>query len=105
MTAQPATSLIRRNDTHRLIHSKYSDDDSSVLAPLADSDGHLAGPEHALVGTDEKCLRGRGALVNRQDVHAVGPPDDDSVYASSASRPCAPCSVRMAAGSSNHWTA
>jgi RES domain-containing protein len=40
--AQPATSLVRRNDTHRLIHSKYSDDGSSVLARIADSDGHLA---------------------------------------------------------------
>ena len=42
MKAQPATSLVRRNDTHRLIHSKYSDDGSSVLARIADSDGHLA---------------------------------------------------------------
>ena len=42
MKGQPATSLVRRNDTHRLIHSKYSDDGSSVLARIADSDGHLA---------------------------------------------------------------
>ena len=42
MKAQPATSLVRRNDTHRLIHSKYSDDGSSVLARIADSDRHLA---------------------------------------------------------------
>jgi RES domain-containing protein len=42
VTAQPATSLVRRNDTHRLIHSKYSDDGSSVLARIADGDGHLA---------------------------------------------------------------
>jgi RES domain-containing protein len=40
--AQPGTSLVRRNDTHRLIHTKYSDDGSSVLARLAESDGHLA---------------------------------------------------------------
>jgi RES domain-containing protein len=41
--AQPATSLVRRNDTHRLIHSKYNDDgSSSVLTRIADSDGHLA---------------------------------------------------------------
>jgi hypothetical protein len=40
--AQPATSLVRRNDTHRLIHSKHSDGGSSVLARIADSDGHLA---------------------------------------------------------------
>jgi len=42
VTALPGTSLIRRNDTHRLIHSKYSDHGSSVLARLAESDGHLA---------------------------------------------------------------
>ena len=42
MKVQPATSIVRRNDTHRLIHSKYSDDGSSVLARIADSDGHLA---------------------------------------------------------------
>lgn len=42
MRALPATSLVRRNDTHRLIHSKYSDDGSSVLARIAGSDGHLA---------------------------------------------------------------
>jgi len=40
--AQPKTSLVRRNDTHRLIHSKYSDDGSSVLTRIADSDQHLA---------------------------------------------------------------
>ena len=38
----PATSLIRRSDTHRLIHSKYRDDGSSVLASIADNDAHLA---------------------------------------------------------------
>ncbi len=42
MTAPPGTSLVRRNDTHRLIHSKYSGDGSSVLARIADSDRHLA---------------------------------------------------------------
>jgi RES domain-containing protein len=39
---RPATSLVRRNDTHRLIHSKYSDNGSSVLTRIADGDGHLA---------------------------------------------------------------
>lgn len=42
MTALPGTSLVRRNDTHRLIPSKYSDDGSSVLARIADTDAHLA---------------------------------------------------------------
>jgi RES domain-containing protein len=40
--APPVTSRVRRNDTHRLIHSKYSADGSSVLAGIADSDAHLA---------------------------------------------------------------
>lgn len=42
MRAPPGTSRVRRNDTHRLIHSKYSADGSSVLAGIADSDAHLA---------------------------------------------------------------
>ena len=36
----PATSLVRRYDTHRLIPSKHSDE--SVLTRIADSDTHLA---------------------------------------------------------------
>ena len=42
MTALPPTSLVRRNDTHRLIPSKYSEPDVSVLARIADDDKHLA---------------------------------------------------------------
>ena len=42
MKAPPGISPVRRNDTHRLIHSKYSDDGSSVLTRIANSDGHLA---------------------------------------------------------------
>ena len=34
----PPTTLVRRNDTHRLIPSKYSE---SVLARIADDDAHL----------------------------------------------------------------
>ena len=36
MTPVATTSLVRRNDTHRLIPSKYGDDGSSVLARIAD---------------------------------------------------------------------
>ena len=36
----PPTTLVRRNDTHRLIPSKYSDGES-VLARIADDDAHL----------------------------------------------------------------
>jgi hypothetical protein len=38
----PQTRLVRRNDTHRLIPSKYSEDGASVLTRIADSDAHLA---------------------------------------------------------------
>lgn len=38
----PPVSLVRRNDTHRLIPSKYTGDGSSVLARIADNDTHLA---------------------------------------------------------------
>jgi hypothetical protein len=37
----PQTSLIRRNDTHRLIPSKYSAGGDSVLMRIADDDAHL----------------------------------------------------------------
>ena len=36
----PVTTLLRRNDTHRLIPSKYSESDESVLARVADDDSH-----------------------------------------------------------------
>lgn len=42
MTALPRISLVRRNDTHRLIPSQYSEPDQSVLARVADDDRHLA---------------------------------------------------------------
>ncbi|MPZ40604.1 MAG: RES domain-containing protein [Rhizobiales bacterium] len=37
----PRTSLVRQNDTHRLIPSKYSEGGDSVLARIADDDAHL----------------------------------------------------------------
>lgn len=42
MTALPPTTIVRRNDTHRLIPSKYRADGSSVLIRIADNDKHLA---------------------------------------------------------------
>jgi RES domain len=38
----PRTRLVRQNDTHRLIPSKYRDTDESVLVRIADDDTHLA---------------------------------------------------------------
>jgi hypothetical protein len=37
----PRTILVRQNDTHRLIPSKYSDGGESVLARIADDSSHL----------------------------------------------------------------
>lgn len=37
----PRTSLVRRNDTHRLIPAKYSTGGESVLTRIADDDAHL----------------------------------------------------------------
>jgi RES domain len=37
----PRHRLIRQNDTHRLIPSKYGEGDDSVLAQIADDDAHL----------------------------------------------------------------
>jgi hypothetical protein len=37
----PPVTLIRRNDTHRLVPSRYSRSEESVLAELAEDDAHL----------------------------------------------------------------
>jgi hypothetical protein len=37
----PRTNLVRRNDTHRLIPTKFSEGGESVLARIADDDAHL----------------------------------------------------------------
>ena len=42
MTALPPTSLVRRNDTHRLIPSQHRDAGRTVLARLAESEAVLA---------------------------------------------------------------
>jgi RES domain-containing protein len=42
VTVAPPTTLVRRNDTHRLIPSQHRDGGRTVLARLADSDAELA---------------------------------------------------------------
>ena len=37
----PSVTLVRRNDTHRLIPTRYSKTEESVLAEIADDDAHL----------------------------------------------------------------
>ena len=56
MTALPRTSLVRRNDTHRLIPSKYSEPDQSVLARIAEDDRHLADIFDLDNGTNDRLL-------------------------------------------------
>lgn len=50
----PGLSRIRQSDTHRLIPSKYSESGDSVLARIADSDGHLRGIMELDLATDER---------------------------------------------------
>ena len=42
MTGLPRTTLVRRNNTHRLIPSKYRPEGSSVLMRIADDEAHLS---------------------------------------------------------------
>jgi hypothetical protein len=39
---KPRITLLRQFDTHRLIPSRFADQEDSVLAPLAEDDAHLA---------------------------------------------------------------
>lgn len=54
--------LIRKNDTHRLIPSKYNPDQSSVLTKLADNEQHLQ-DLFALDGATNERLRGESGLL------------------------------------------
>ena len=56
MTALPGTSLVRRNDTHRLIPSKFSDGGGSVLTRIANDDQHLADIFDVDHATNERLL-------------------------------------------------
>jgi hypothetical protein len=58
----PATSLVRRHDTHRLIPSKYSPGGDSVLARIASSDAHLADIFDLDHATNDRLLAENGRL-------------------------------------------
>ena len=65
MIAQPAKlirRLIRKNDTHRLIPSKYNPDQSSVLTKLADNEQHLQ-DLFVLDGATNERLRAESGLL------------------------------------------
>jgi len=58
----PPVRLVRRNDTHRLIPSRYSEGDASVLAEIADDDAHLADLFDLDHATNERLLGENGLL-------------------------------------------
>lgn len=70
MTALPGTSLVRRNDTHRLIPSKYSDGGTSVLARIAGDERHLADIFDLDHATNERLL-GENELLPGIGVHEL----------------------------------
>ena len=58
----PRTSLVRQNDTHRLIPSKFSDGGASVLLRVADDTAHLQDIFDLDSATDETVLAESGLL-------------------------------------------
>jgi RES domain-containing protein len=58
----PPVRLVRRNDTHRLVPSKYSDEGESVLAEIADDDAHLRDLFDLDHATNDRLLAENGLL-------------------------------------------
>lgn len=58
----PKRTLVRANDTHRLIPSKYSESGDSVLARIADDDAHLADLFELDGATNDRLLAETGLL-------------------------------------------
>jgi RES domain-containing protein len=58
----PRTTLVRQNDTHRLIPSKYSDGGESVLVRIADDSSHLQDIFDLDNATNERLLAESGLL-------------------------------------------
>ncbi len=58
----PPTSLVRRNDTHRLISSKFSDDGKGALARIADDETDLDRLLDLDSATDDRRLAENGRL-------------------------------------------
>lgn len=70
MRELPPVSLVRRNDTHRLIPSKYTEDGSSVLARIADNNAHLADIFDLDNATNDRLL-GESELLPGIGVHEL----------------------------------
>ena len=64
MTGAPPTTLVRRNDTHRLIPSQHRDEGRTVLARLADSDAELADLYDLDNATNDRLLAENDLLPN-----------------------------------------
>ena len=64
MTAVPPTTLVRRNDTHRLIPSQHRDEGRTVLARLAGSDAELADLYDLDNATNDRLLAENDLLPN-----------------------------------------
>ena len=58
----PQVRLIRRNDTHRLIPSRYAEGGASVLAEIADDDAHLQDLFDLDHATNDRLLGENGLL-------------------------------------------
>jgi RES domain-containing protein len=58
----PPVRLVRRNDTHRLVPSRYSDKGDSVLAEIADDDAHLRDLFDLDHATNDRLLAENGLL-------------------------------------------
>lgn len=68
--ALPETALVRRNNTHRLIPSKYSDGGASVLTRIADDDAHLADIFDLDNATNER-LKAENDLIPGIGIHEL----------------------------------
>lgn len=76
---KPPIELVRQNDTHRLIPSKYSDGGDSVLTRIADDDAHLqdifeldhATNDRLLAENDRALEIGRDELVFAIPCHRI----------------------------------
>lgn len=66
----PPVRLVRRNDTHRLVPSKYADEGDSVLAELADDDAHLQDLFDLDHATNDRLLA-ENALLPGIDIHEL----------------------------------
>lgn len=66
----PPVRLVRQNDTHRLIPSKYAEEGDSVLAAIADDDAHLRDLFELEQATNDRLLA-ENALLPGIGIHEL----------------------------------